>query len=112
MTLAFSTRTVIAEERFDPVGEFGRLFPVDVDDQGRAVSVAVVDDKREFVETIRVSVCLKLFGDALGEITKGSVRGGGVEPFTLERIDPGMVLQLSTTVAGAHHSHSHSLRRN
>jgi hypothetical protein len=32
VALALGTRTMIAEERFDPVGEVGCLFPVDVDD--------------------------------------------------------------------------------
>ena len=64
---------MIAEERFDPVGEGGRLFPVNVDDQGRTVSVAVVDDNLEFVESVRVSVRLKLFGDTFGEIIERSI---------------------------------------
>ncbi|HET7323908.1 MAG TPA: hypothetical protein VFJ06_06225 [Halococcus sp.] len=59
VALALGTRTVIAEERFDPVDS------VKLDDQCRAVSVAVVDHNREFVEVIRVSVCLELLGDTL-----------------------------------------------
>jgi hypothetical protein len=76
--LALGTRTMITEERFDPVGKVGRLFSVDVDDQGRVVSVAVVDDKREFVESVRVSVRFELLGNALGEIIESSVRRGGI----------------------------------
>lgn len=82
VTLALSTRTMIAEERFDPVGEVGRLFSVDVDDQGRAVSVAVVDDKREFVEAIRVSVRIELLGNVLSENIESSIRRGTVHDST------------------------------
>ena len=45
MALALGLRAVIAEERFDAVGEVGCLFPIDVDDQGRAFAITVVDDE-------------------------------------------------------------------
>jgi hypothetical protein len=34
VALALGLRAVIAEERFDVVGEVGYLFPIDMDDQG------------------------------------------------------------------------------
>lgn len=82
---------MIAEEGFEPVGEVGCLFPVNIDDQSRALSVAVVDNNREFVETIWVSICLELLGNAFGEIIESS---SGEEPFTIQSNDFGMVLQL------------------
>jgi hypothetical protein len=87
---------MIAEERFDPVGEIARLFPVNVDDQGRTVSAAVVDDKREFVELVRVSVRLELLGDVFSEIIERSVRGA-VHDST--RGWPQHGITLSTTIA-------------
>ncbi|WP_193361371.1 hypothetical protein [Halococcus hamelinensis] len=65
---------MIAEEYFDAVGEVGGLLSINVDDQGRAVAVAVVDDEREFVEAVRVTVCLELASDGIGEIVESSIR--------------------------------------
>ena len=52
VTFALRVCTVITEERFDAVGEFGCLFSIDMNDQSRAFPVAVVDDEREFVEVV------------------------------------------------------------
>jgi hypothetical protein len=62
---------MIAEECFNAISEDVRLFSVDVEDQGRAVSVAIGDDYREFVEAIRVSVGFEL----LGKIAEWSIKG-------------------------------------
>jgi hypothetical protein len=76
VALALGLRAVIAEERFDAVGELGSLLPIDVNDQSRASPVAVVDDEREFVEAVRVAVGLELVGDGVGKIGESSIRRG------------------------------------
>ena len=68
VTLAFGPRTVIAEEGFDAVGEVGGLLTVDVDDECGMFAVAVVDEEREFVELLGVSVVAELLGNEVGEI--------------------------------------------
>jgi hypothetical protein len=72
-------RTVITEERFDSVGEVGCLFSVNVDDQGRAVSVAVVDDKREFVESTCVLDQWRI-DPASDSVSYGTQRKSSVPP--------------------------------
>jgi hypothetical protein len=74
VALTLRPRAVTAEERFDGVGEVGCLFPIDMDDQSRAFAVAVVDDEREFVEPVGVTVGLELFGNGVGEIVESSIR--------------------------------------
>jgi hypothetical protein len=74
MALTLGPRAVIAEERFDAVGEVGCLLPIDMDDQSRAFAVAVVDDEREFVEAVGVTVGLELVGNGVGEIGESSIR--------------------------------------
>ena len=66
--LAFGPRAVIAEEGFDALGEVGGLLTVDVDDERRVFAVAVVDDQREFVELLGVSIVAELLGNEVGEI--------------------------------------------
>jgi hypothetical protein len=48
VTLAFGSRPMIAEERFDALGEASRLLTVDVNDERRALWVAVVDDGESY----------------------------------------------------------------
>lgn len=76
VSVAFALRVcvVIAEERFDAVGELGCLLPVDMNDQSRAFPVAVVDDDRELVEAVGVTVGLELVGDGIGKIVESSIR--------------------------------------
>jgi hypothetical protein len=73
VALALGTCAVIAEECFDAPGEVGCLFSIDMDDQSRAFAVVVVDDDREFVETVRVTVGLEFVGDGIGEIAESSI---------------------------------------
>jgi hypothetical protein len=46
VAFALGTRAMVAEECFDAVGEVSRLLPIDMDDQGRAFAIAVVDNDR------------------------------------------------------------------
>jgi hypothetical protein len=48
VTLVFGSRAVFAEERFDALGEASRLLTVDVNDERRALWVAVVDDGESY----------------------------------------------------------------
>jgi hypothetical protein len=66
--LAFGPRAVIAEEGFDALGEVGRLLTVDVDDERRMFAVAIVDDEREFVELVGVSIVAEVLGNEVCEI--------------------------------------------
>jgi hypothetical protein len=45
VTLTLGSRAVFAEEGFDALGEVSRLLTVDVDNERRAVAVAIVDDE-------------------------------------------------------------------
>jgi hypothetical protein len=104
--LALGTRTMIAEERFNPVGEVGSLFPVNMDDQGRTVSVAVIDHNREFVEAIRVPVRLELFGDTLSEIgedrSEDTIHDSPeIDLGTVSRYRPPSLTQLPQSVSSA-----------
>jgi hypothetical protein len=74
VALTLGPRAVVAEERFDAVGEVSSLLPIDIDDQSRTFAVAVVDDEREFVEAVGVTVGLKLVGNGVGEIVESSIR--------------------------------------
>ena len=74
VALTLRPRTVIAEERFDAVGEIGGLLPIDMDNQSRAFTVAVVDDEREFAEAVRVTAGLKLLGNGVSEIVESLIR--------------------------------------
>lgn len=73
VVLALGTCAVIAEECFDAVGEVGCLLPVDMDDQGWAFAIAVVDGERELVEAVRVAVGLELLGDGIGEFVESTI---------------------------------------
>jgi hypothetical protein len=68
MTLTLGSRAVFAEEDFDALGEVSRLLTVDVDDERRAVAVAIVDDERELAEVLGAAVPAKLLGNEVGEI--------------------------------------------
>ena len=68
VTLAFGSCAMIAEEVIDALGEVGGLLTVDVDDERRVFAVAVVDDRREFVELVGVSIVAKVLGNEIGEI--------------------------------------------
>jgi hypothetical protein len=68
VTLAFSPRAVIAEEGFDALSEVSRLLMIDVDDEGRAFAVAIVDDERELAEVLGAAVIAKMLGNEVGEI--------------------------------------------
>ena len=84
---------MIAEERFDAVGELDSLLSIDMNDQGRAFPVAVVDDEREFVEAVRVAVGLELVGVGVSEIVESSIRRGAIHDSPGRWL--GVVLQLS-----------------
>ena len=98
VALALRACVVIAEERFNAVGEFGCLLPIDVNDQGRAFSLAVVDDEREFVEAVRVPVGLEFVGDGVSEIVESLIRRGAIHDSPGRW--PGAVLQLSSNARG------------
>jgi hypothetical protein len=68
MTLAFGPRAVIAEEGFDALGEVGGLLTVDMNNERRVFAVAVVDDQREFVELVGVSIVTEVLGNEVCEI--------------------------------------------
>jgi hypothetical protein len=93
VALTLRSRAVIAEECFDAVGEVRCLLPIDMNDQSRAFSVAVVDDEREFVEPVRVAVGLELVGDGVSEIVESSIRRGAIHDSPRRWL--GTVLQLS-----------------
>ncbi len=73
MALAFGPRAVVMEEGLDALGEVGGLLTVDVDDERRVFAVAVVDDEREFVEFLGVSVGPELVGKEVGEIVESAI---------------------------------------
>jgi hypothetical protein len=68
VALAFGPRAVVVEKGLDALGEVGGLLTVDVDNEGRVLWVAVVDDEREFVEAVRVSVVAELLDNEVGEL--------------------------------------------
>ena len=68
VALAFGPRAVVAEEGFDALGEVVGLLTVDMDDERGVFVVAVVDDEREFVELLGVTVVAELLGNEVGEI--------------------------------------------
>lgn len=68
VTLALGACAIIVEEGFDALGEVGGLFVVDMDDERRALRVAVVDDQRELVEVFGLTVVAEVLGDEVGEI--------------------------------------------
>ena len=70
MALAFGSCAMLAEEGFDALGEVGGLLTVDVDDERRVFAVAVVDDEREFVEFLGVSIVAEFLGKEVGEIVE------------------------------------------
>ena len=68
MALAFGPRAVFAEEGLDTLGEVGGLLTVDVDDECRVFAVAVVDDERELVELVGVTIVAEVLGNEVCEI--------------------------------------------
>ena len=59
---------------FDALGEVGRLLTVDMDDERRVFAVAVIDDQREFVELVGVSIVAEVLGNEVGEIMEWAIR--------------------------------------
>ena len=74
VALAFGPCAVFAEEGIDALGEVGRLLTVDVDDECRVFRVAVVDDERELVEFVRVTIVAEMLGNEVCEIGEWSIR--------------------------------------
>jgi hypothetical protein len=68
VTLTFGSRAVFAEEGFDALGEVSRLLMIDVDDERRTFTVAIVDDERELAEVLGAAVIAEVLGNEVGEI--------------------------------------------
>ena len=77
VALALGPCAVIAKERFDAVCETGCLLPIDMDDPSRTFSVAVVDDDRELVEAVGVTVSRELSPISLPPSSTDSLRHFG-----------------------------------
>jgi hypothetical protein len=67
VAFAFGSCAVVMEEGLDTLGEVGGSLTVDVDDERRVFAVAVVDDEREFVEFLGVSIVAEFLGKEVGE---------------------------------------------
>ncbi len=59
---------MFAEEGFDAAGKVGCLFSINVDDERRVLRIAVVDDERELIELVGLTVVAEVLGNEVGEI--------------------------------------------